>query len=214
MILPIDKYPGGASIVAVFFVRVRSEPLGDVMRVPKLIVATFVAVNLLLLTACLFTLKQNLRLRGDVSNLAAMLTPSIGTIVPPLLGADWTGAPQAILYGQDPRPTLIYTFTRGCTYCQDTWQALRRFQALAPRQLRIIYVDTNQDLFTSKYLDTNGIGQSPLLIRLSSTVAVAYDSRAVPQLLLVDGNGRVQWSHIGELSANEISKPLSLIEHH
>ncbi|MGB6483539.1 MAG: hypothetical protein WBE86_08650 [Candidatus Acidiferrales bacterium] len=183
------------------------------MRIPKPVVAAFVVVNLLLLAACLVALKQNVKLRDQAANLTALLTPARGTVLPPLLGTDWTGAPQAVVYGHDRRPTLIYTFSKECGYCQENWRAMRSLQALAPRRLRIIYIDTIHDLFTQQYLDESGIGRSALLIQLSPTVAEIYDARAFPQLVLVDRDGRVQWSHVGELAPGDAFKALSLIEH-
>ena len=176
-------------------------------------VAAFVAVNLLLVAACVFALRQNLRLRRDVVYNVALLTPAKGTVMPPLAGEDWTGAPLAIAYGQDLRPTLVYTFSKECGYCQENWRAMRSLQALAPSRLRIVYIDTVRDLFTLKYLAANGIQQSTLLVQLSPAAAIAYDARVMPELVLVDHDGRVQWSHVGELAPVDISKALSFIEH-
>jgi len=90
---------------------------------------------------------------------------------------------------------------------------MRSLQTLAPRRLRIVYVDTVLDTFTPEYLAANGIGQSVLLVQLSPAAAFSYDARLMPQLLLVDRDGRVQWSHVGELAPGDVSKALSLIEH-
>lgn len=177
-------------------------------------VAAFVAVDVLLVVACLFALRQNVRLRGEVTNDVALLTLENGSVVPALAGEDWTGTLQAIVYEQDRRPTLVYTFSQECGYCQQNWRAMRSLQALAPGWLRIVYIDTFGDMFTPKYLAASGIGQSVLLVQLSSpAVALAYDARAVPQLVLVDHDGRVQWSHVGELAPGDISEALALIEH-
>lgn len=181
------------------------------MRVPKPAVAAFIVVNLLLILACLFSLRQNTRLRREVAYDVALLTPAKGSVLPPLMGADWAGAPQTIAYGQDRRPTLIYTFSEHCGYCQENWQMMRSLQALGPNQLRIIYIDTMHDLFTPKDLAANDIAQSSLLVHLAPGDAFVYDARAVPQLLLVDHGGQVQWSHVGELAHSDISKVLSLI---
>jgi hypothetical protein len=183
------------------------------MNVPKPVAAVFILLNLLLLAACLFALRQNVKLRGNVANLVALLTPANGSRVPPLVGEDSMGASQTITYGQDPRPTLVYTFSKGCRYCKENWRAIRSLQSLAPRQLRIVYIDTQLDIFDLKYLATNGIGQSLLLVELYPTVAYAYDARLMPQILLVDANGRVQWSHVGELAPSDVSQALSLIKH-
>lgn len=182
------------------------------MRIPKLVVAASIAVNLLLLVACLFALRQNTKLRQEVAYDVALLTPAKGVVLPPLMGADWAGAPETVVYGQDRRPTLIYTFSERCGYCQENWELMRSLQALAPSQLRIIYIDTMHDLFTRKYLNANNIEQSSLLVELSPGDAFVYDARAVPQLILVGRDGRVQWSHVGELGPSDLSEVLSLIQ--
>lgn len=189
-----------------------TKALGHRLNLSLGTVGAFVAVNLLLMAACLFALRQNLRLQRDVVYDVALLTPANGTVVPTLVGYDRTGAPQAISYGQDPRPTLVYTFSEKCSYCQQNWRAMRSLQALAPGRLRIVYIDTVRDMFTPKYLTANGIGQSALLVQLSPAMATAYDARAVPQLLLVDHEGRVQWSHVGQLAPTDVSKALSLVQ--
>ncbi|MFZ0333570.1 MAG: hypothetical protein WAL69_05490 [Candidatus Acidiferrales bacterium] len=175
--------------------------------------AAFVAVNLLLVAASVFALRQNVTLRNEINYDQALLTPRNGTVVPPLVGQDWQGAQQTIEYGHDRRPTLVYTFSKDCAYCQKNWRAMRTLQALAPGRLRIIYIDAVRDLFTFKYLAENGIGQSQLLVQLPLSSEFVYGARAVPQLLLVDRDGLVQWSHVGELGRDDVSKVLSLIEH-
>ena len=188
-----------------------SRAMGRRLSLSRGTAAAFAAVNLALVAACLFVLRQNVRLRSNMVADEALLTPAKGTVGPPLLGQDWTGAPQAVVYTQDRRPTLVYTFSMECGYCQQNWRAMRSFQVLAPRQLRIIYIDTVGDLFTPKYLAAVGIGRSALLVKLSQATAFAYDARAMPQLILVNRDGRVQWSHVGELATADISSALSLI---
>jgi len=172
----------------------------------------FVAVNLLLVAACLLALRQNVNLRAETAVVEAMLTLANGTVVPPLAGKDWTGAQQVINYDHDLRPTLVYTFSTRCPHCRANWGAMRSLQALAPRRLRIVYIDRNGDDFTPKYVAENGIGESVLLIELSPLSAGMYSARGVPQLLLVDQHGRVMWSHLGELAPRDISKVRSLVE--
>lgn len=175
-------------------------------------VAAFVAVNLLLVAVCLFAMRQNVILRGLVTADRALLTAANGTLLPPLVGEDWTGASQTIAFGQDRRATLVYSFSMRCPFCKHNWRAMQSFQALAPRLLRIAYIDTIGDTFTPEYIAASGIGQSAVLVHLLPSAASAYDARAVPQLVLVDHDGRVQWSHVGELAPGDISKVLSLIE--
>lgn len=96
-------------------------------------------------------------LRTDVANDEAPLTPPKGATLPPLVGKDYTGAERAVVYGHDPRPTLVYTFTMECPHCQRNWRAMRSIQALAPNRLRIVYVDTTDNLFTYNILPQKGL---------------------------------------------------------
>jgi hypothetical protein len=173
-------------------------------------VVAFVAVDVLLVAACLLALRQIARLRVEVAGAYSLLAPANGTLLPMLVGQDWTGALQAISYESDQRHTLIYTFTKNCGSCQENWRAMKPFQA---RRERMIYIDTDDDKFTTQYLSESGIGRSVILVKLSPGSEAAYDARAVPRLLLVNHDGRVQWSHVGALASGDVSKALSLIEH-
>jgi hypothetical protein len=175
-------------------------------------IAAFVAVDLLLVAACLLVFRQNVKLRDQVAVDQSLLILAKGTLVPPLIGEDLTGAHQTIEYGQDQRPTLVYTFSMQCPHCEQNWRAMHSLQALAPRRLRIVYIDTGHDTFTPAYLSTSGIGDSVVLAHLSPTTEDAYEARAVPQFLLVDRDGRVEWSHLGEFAPDDVSKALSLID--
>jgi hypothetical protein len=172
----------------------------------------FVAVNLLLVGGGLLALRQNVELRSVIAADETLLTPAKGTLMPALLGRDRIGATQNITFGQDRRPTLFYSFEMECPHCRENWRAMRALQALAPNLLRIIYIDIAQETLTPEYLTSSGIGQSVALVRLLPPVATAYDARAVPLLLMVDSDGQVQWSHMGELSATDVSKAVSFVK--
>lgn len=154
-----------------------------------------------------------MQLRNEIAETLKLLVPANGTVVPSLEGVDWIGIKHTIVYGQDQRPTLVYTFSQGCKSCQENWRALRWLQVLAPKQLRTVYIDTLGDRFTPEYIAANGIGQSPLLVQLSPAAKYAYQARLTPQLVLVNYSGQVQWSHAGELSSDDISEALSLVGH-
>lgn len=169
------------------------------------VVAGLIALDLLLVAASPLALRQNIELRRAVADEVLLLTPRTGSLEPPLQD------PQKIACQRDRRPTLVYTFTKECPHCQENWRAMRTVQAMAPSRLRIVYIDTG-DQFTPKYLAESGIGKSVLLTRLASS-AFLYDARVVPQLVLLDRDGRVQWSHLGGLAPSNVSQALSMIEH-
>ncbi len=184
------------------------------IQVHKGTVIAFVLINLLLIVACLLALGQIRALRNKVAGDMVLLTPRRSTLLPALTGTDWTGAKQTMAFGQDPRPTLIYTFSKECPYCKENWHALRSLQSLAPQSVRIIYIDGVGDLFAPEYVTANGIGGSLLLVQLSGAAAFAYKAPLMPQTILADRNGRVQWAHIGELRQNDISEVVGLVRRH
>src|ERR1035437_1590836 len=59
--------------------------LGRRVSLSLVTVSAFVAVNLLLIAACLFALRQNMNLRADTASAVALLTLANGTMVPPLV---------------------------------------------------------------------------------------------------------------------------------
>ena len=171
----------------------------------------FFAINLLLVVACLAALWQNRSLHRQVVDYEKLLTPLPGSAAPPLEGVDWRGARQLIIYGTDHRPTLIYNFSQKCPYCQKNWDSLRALQALEPQRLRIVYIDSVGDVFNPDYLAANGMSQSTLLVQLSPAAKYIYEARLMPQVLLVNAEGKVQWSHVGEFTPADISTALSMI---
>jgi hypothetical protein len=88
---------------------------------------------------------------------------------------------------------------------------MRSLQALVPQRLRSVYID-RVDSLTSDYLAANGVTDSVVFARLSPAAALAYEARLVPQLELLDRDGKVQWSHAGELTPAEVAHAQSIIE--
>lgn len=170
-----------------------------------------IALDLVLVTACLLAVRRNLVLRQLLEVDASLLTPQIGSVAPPILGQSWSGGQQAVLYGRDLRPTAVYTFSKDCPHCEHNWRAMRALQALSPRRLHIVYVDT-AEVLTPRYLKSSGIGGAVVFAHLAPVAALAYEARAVPQLEILDGNGRVQWARLGELNPSDITQALGMIE--
>src|SRR6185437_13244799 len=124
----------------------------------------------------------------------ALQAPMRGSFPPALVGTDWSGDQEEIGYGRDSRATLVFTFTKECPECRESWQALRSAQSLAPSSLRIVYVDVI-DKLVPVYLASNRIPRNNLLVSLSPLSAVAYGARTVPQSELLDRGGKVVWTH-------------------
>jgi hypothetical protein len=212
MKLDLTKNSTDSTYMASALVPRSTNLLGRPVSLPLGAIVSFVAVNLLLVGASLLALRQNMTLRSVIAHDEELLAPAKGTLIPALLGKDRTGATQSVSFGEDRRPTLFYSFTMGCLACRESWRAMHTLQELAPNSLRIIYIDAAHETLTPEYLGTSGIGQSLVLVKLLPPVDSAYDARGVPQLLLTDSKGRIQWAHMGQLSMNDVSGMLSLVK--
>jgi hypothetical protein len=174
------------------------------LAIPLGIVGIGVVAILVLTLACLVALRQNRNLRFQLARAVAMITPNQGSIAPPLVGQDARGLEHVLSFQQDLRQTVVFTFSTDCPYCRPYWQTVSKLRKVAPRRLRIAYVDTHDRPAPSEqYLTDNGIDPGRVLISLSPVSALSYRALLLPQLELLDGSGRVQWSHAGEMTQQE-----------
>lgn len=207
---PLRAVPQAISVMR--FTRIRAL-LGGSIAVPRWVSVAFLAIDLALVVACVVALRQNLTLRRDLSVAVEAVTPKLYRYAPPLVGADLHGQSVAIRYRQDWRPTLVFSFSDGCPYCKAYWQAIKRLRPLAPRRLRLIYVDTTDGpTLRPAYLARNGVGGAPVLVRLTPLSALAYKARILPQAELLDGSGRIEWAHAGDLTPSDRGAMVSAIE--
>jgi thiol-disulfide isomerase/thioredoxin len=175
---------------------------------------TAVAVlNLVLLLACLSALRQNSGLRLQLTRAVAMITPNQGTLAPPLAGENEAGLERVLSFQRDPRQTVVFTFSASCPYCKAYWTTMHTLQKLTPRAIRLAYIDTHDRPAPGhEFLSSHGIGDAPVLIRLSPESALAYRALLLPQLELLDADGRVQWSHAGKMTPRDQDGLLALIQ--
>lgn len=90
----------------------------------------FILANLLLVGVIVFTVYQNLTLRGIIDHDEALLLPARGSLMPSLLGTDRAGVTQNVTFGGAQQPTLFYSFTMHCPYCIENWRTMRVLQSL------------------------------------------------------------------------------------
>jgi hypothetical protein len=173
--------------------------------------AAVVAVQVVLTIACILALRQNGTLREQAATYLMWAAPSVGRNVPAIEGIDWKGVRQIVEYNQDHRPTLVYTVSKDCPHCQVNWTAMRSIQALSPARLRLVYIDT-VDQLTESYVREHGMAQDIVFSRLDPSSATHYEMRGTPQAELIDGKGRVVWSKLGEFRAADLAKLLAAIE--
>ena len=173
-------------------------------------VAALVVAQLLLIGVCLIAIHQNRRLRNLASDYRAMLEPRTGRQVPSLTGQDWKGVPRSFDYNGLGVPTLVYTISQACVYCEENWTSLRPLQDIAPARLRIVYVDT-VDRLSEDYVNRYRMDSSPILANLDPYSAIAYQAHFRPQAELVNQTGRVLWTKVGKFEKADVAKVLSLV---
>ena len=104
--------------------------IGRLITVRLITIAGLVGMQVLLTIACVLALRQNQALRNEALTYQKLAAPPIGGNVPPITGIDWTGAERQVRYGEEPRPTLIYGFSKDCGPCISNWAAMRTLQEL------------------------------------------------------------------------------------
>lgn len=174
-------------------------------------VVGIVALEMLLMIACVIVLLRNQTLQNNVVMYRALAAPAVGQYLPPITGIDWAGSKREVVYGQDVRPTLIYELSKDCGACVSNWVAMRAVQRMSPNRLRIVYVDTI-DALSKDYLREHGMDSDIVFSRLDPDVATHYNARATPQSLLVDQTGRLVWSRVGSFSTADTAELLEIVE--
>jgi hypothetical protein len=170
-----------------------------------------VVMQISLLVAASMVLNRNQTLTEQAETYREWAAPLRGRNVPAITGVDRTGAKRAIDYKQDPRPTLVYTFSQNCPACKANWTALRSIQALSPTRLRIVYIDPF-DVLSESYLREHGLTQDVLFTRLDPFSEVSYQLRGTPQTELVDSQGRAIWTNVGAFRPSDLAALRGAIE--
>lgn len=173
--------------------------------------AAIVAMQVLLTVSSYLLLQQNRSLRDLAAMNLALAAPVVGRNVPALTGKDLTGATRAVEYGEDPRPTLIYGFSQECGPCITNWAAMRAIQEMSPGKLRIVYINTSDNL-TPDYLREHGIPQDAVLSALDPNSVLHYGIKATPQSELVNGEGIVVWTKLGKFEAADLEDLVTAIQ--
>jgi thiol-disulfide isomerase/thioredoxin len=137
---------------------------------------------------------------------------AVGSAVPelPRLGAGyWLNSPSLTLAELRGRPVLIEFWTFGCHNCRNTLPWLERVHGrYGPRGLAVIAVHTPE---FDRERDPDAVAQAvarlgiryPVLIDNAYAYWRALDNRYWPAFYLIDAQGRLVDSRIGELHAGE-----------
>ncbi|MGH9477195.1 MAG: TlpA family protein disulfide reductase [Terriglobales bacterium] len=187
-----------------------SGPLSRRFTVRLFVGVAAVALDLVLVVTCVLAARQNSALRSQLARAVDIIGPPLHTASPPLTGEDEGGAELSVNFRGGKRPTVIFTFKKDCPYRAPYWREIRKLRAEVPQKLRLVCVDTSEVL-PPGFLEAHGAGNALLLHRLGSAAALAYQARMLPQVEVIDRDGRAQWSHSGELAAEQAAVFQSLV---
>jgi len=99
-------------------------------------------------------------------------------------------------------PTLVIAVRDGCVYCERSYPLYRRLQSLEhDNQLKahLLMVTSDEPTRAAALLSSQGITSQAITNMPLSNIKVS----ATPTLLLVDANGRLLQSWVGELGASK-----------
>jgi peroxiredoxin len=177
-----------------------------------LIVTIFISLIFIL-----FLPRDNIKRRRGEADLRHQLAVStgslvgppearIGDIVPAFDAVSPNGARKRIAY--DSASTyLFFIMSPSCDVCLNeisTWNSIA--SRVRDPKLTVLGVLT----------DSQPVSIPPanfdLIFISDASVRRAYRVVAVPSVMIVSSNGRIQWVHYGKLAASEIAELLSLID--
>jgi peroxiredoxin len=157
-------------------------------------------VAALLLLALLARRTQQLRAElADVRDRANANLP--GLFVPPFAAATMDGDTVLIASGQSEARQVLFLFTTTCPYCLRSIPAWRQIAAgarVAGYQAYGIGLDSLQLVRT--YVESHGVDY-PVLTFPERRLSRLYRAGAVPETLVLDGEGRILYARRGEITS-------------
>ncbi len=118
--------------------------------------------------------------------------PSVGESINAPPGYDWHGT----------APTLVIAVRDGCAYCERSYPLYRRLQNLEQEnhlKAHILMIMPDDSTRATAVLSSQGITSQAI----TNTPLINIKVSATPTLLLVDANGRLRQSWVGELDASK-----------
>lgn len=131
--------------------------------------------------------------------------------LPALPAAAWLNSPPISLAGLRGRPILIEFWTFGCSNCRDTLPWLKRIHArYAPQGLVVIAIHSPEFDFerdpAAVAANVRKLGiDYPVLIDNDFRYWRALENRFWPAFFLIDSQGNIVATRIGELHAGQAS---------
>jgi hypothetical protein len=171
-----------------------------------LMTAGFAVGALGLITSNLILLKNNRELVTAYQELRTQIQVPKGITLPPLRGATFDGRETTIRFGGDARRTVVFVFSPACPACEDNWRHWSSvIEKADPSRVRLVAVDLT-GLARPDYIRAHSLDRTTLLRHIDPAGIVAYRLRLTPTTLMVDRNGKVEESWLGELDSESVKR--------
>jgi peroxiredoxin len=145
---------------------------------------------------------QNGGLRGDLEDLQYRNTrPQAGQYVPAFRGATLDGDSVTVVPGDPSARQVLAVFTTTCPYCEASVPAWNQLaEELGPEGVPVIGISLDSLQAAAAYGATHGL-RYPVVRFPSRAIQHMYRGGWVPATLVIDGEGRVLHSRMGQLDS-------------
>ena len=167
---------------------------------------------LLLLAVNIALIRQNRELKAQLSQPPPTMEVAPGTQVPDLRGFDELNRPLEVLYGKEPRKTLLMVYSPTCGFCDENWPKwLSLVPALDRSAVRPVLVDVTATS-TQAFLAAHHLAGVPVFVQIDPRAALGYRFHLTPQTILVDSTGKVERVWTGVLNDSNTTELKQLVE--
>ena len=175
-----------------------------------LMVAVLIAVGFnIVLSRQLRSMKGS---RAEVSGTLAGPQQTLeGDMVPGFKTVDLQGRPSGIVYDLSKK-YLVYIFSPACEVCKHELPMWNSIAAEARAKERSVLAVSIEPLDLTKAELKNQNLEFDVLIMPSMAVQRAYRVVSIPQVMLINARGTVEWVHYGALRQDQVTELLSKMD--
>jgi len=180
----------------------------NLLDLPNIILTAAVVIAVALLVS---SSRNNSSLAAENAalrqQLAELSTIRVGDVVPPIRTSSPGGSRDDIVY-DGSRKRLLFIFSTTCRVCDGqvpAWNRLARelkAQGVASHGVSLDGPEATESYFKGKERDFDVVTPDESVLR-------SYRVTAVPQVVLVSGDGSVSWLHTGALTEERVQELLS-----
>jgi peroxiredoxin len=166
-------------------------------------------LNLVLALLCLFLFIQNKEMKYVIRSSTALgqVEPlRAGEKIEPIVVNTLSGDPVPINFVDPSRKYLFFILSTACPHCEKTLSAWKTLTKGKPDNCDVLGISLQNSEETIKYVEKKDVGFVLTSACGDTSFQRKYKISGVPETILVGGNGIVEKSWLGELSADQIGE--------